>query len=76
VRKHSLDPTAPLFLSRFHGPGGSPKPITRSMAEKIIKRAFGVISDDTQGLSNHSPRKRWAMRLYEAVTIFSSCAMG
>lgn len=36
------------------------------MAKKIIKRAFRVISDDTQGLSSHSLCKSWAMRLYEA----------
>ena len=35
------------------------------MAEEIIKRAFRVISDDTQGLSGHSLRKSWTMRLYE-----------
>ena len=66
MRKHPLDPTQPLFRSRFHAADGGPKPITRSMAEKIIKRAFRVISDDTQGLSSHSLRKSWAMRLYEA----------
>lgn len=36
------------------------------MAEKIIKRAFREISDDTHGLSSHSLRKSWAMRLYKA----------
>ena len=49
-RKHPLFPTEPLFRSRFHAADGAPKPITRSMAEKIIKRAFRSISDDTQGL--------------------------
>ncbi len=66
ARKHALSPTEPLFRSRFHAADGGSKPITRSMAEKIIKRTFHVISDDTQGLSSHSLRKSWAMRLYEA----------
>jgi integrase len=51
--------------SRFHAPDSGPKPITRSVSKKIIKRAFHVISDDTQGLSSHSLRKSWTMRLYE-----------
>jgi integrase len=66
TRAHPLSPIEPLFRSRFHGANGGPKPITRSMAEKIIKRAFRVISDDTQGLSSHSLGKSWALRLYEA----------
>jgi integrase len=66
ARKHPLVPIEPLFRSRLHAFDGGPKPITRSMAQKIIKRAFRVISDDTQGLSSHSLRKSWAMRLYEA----------
>jgi integrase len=66
VRKHPLVLTEPLFRSRFHAADGGAKPISRSMAEKIIKRAFGAIRDDTQGLSSHSLRKSWAMRLYEA----------
>ena len=65
VRKRVLAPTEPLFRSRFPAADGAAKPIIRSMAEKIIKRAFHVISDDTQGLSSHSLRKSWAMRLYE-----------
>jgi integrase len=65
ARKRPLSPTEPLFRSRFHAADGGPKPITRSMAEKIIKCAFRVISGDTQGLSSHSLRKSWAMRLYE-----------
>ena len=36
------------------------------MAEKIIKGAFRVLSDNTQGLSSHSLSKIWAMRRYEA----------
>lgn len=32
------------------------------MAEKIINRAFRVLSDDTQGLTSHSLRKSWALR--------------
>ena len=48
ARKHLPSPTESLFRSRFHAADGGPKPITRSMAEKIIKRAFRVISDDTQ----------------------------
>jgi integrase len=66
TRKAPFTPDEPLFRSRFHAADGGPKPITRSMAEKIIKSAFRVISDDTQGLSSHSLRKSWAMRLYEA----------
>jgi integrase len=65
-RRHPLNITEPLFQSRFHAPGCGSKPIARSMAEKIIKHAFRAISDDTQGLSSHSLRKSWAMRLYEA----------
>lgn len=66
AREKPVAPTEPLFRSRFHAADGGPKPITRSMAEKIIKRAFRVISEDTLGLSSHSLRKSWAMRLYEA----------
>jgi integrase len=66
ARKDPLFPNEPLFRSRFHAHHGGPKPITRSMAEKIIKRAFRVISDETLELSSHSLRKSWAMRLYEA----------
>ena len=36
------------------------------MAEKIIKRALRSITSDNQGLSTHSLRKSWALRLYEA----------
>lgn len=47
ARKHPTPQSELLFRSRFHAADGGPKPITRSMAEKIIKRAFRVISDDT-----------------------------
>ena len=56
---------APLFLSPRRGPGGAQQPICRSMAEKIIKRALVAIGADPQGLSTHSLRKSWAVRLYE-----------
>jgi site-specific recombinase XerD len=55
-----------LFLSRQHAPGGAPKPLCRSSAEKIIKRVLlGVAPNDPNGLSTHSLRKSWASRLYE-----------
>ena len=44
----------PLFRSRFHAADGGPKPITRSMAEKISKRAFRMTSGDTLRASSHS----------------------
>ena len=36
------------------------------MAEKIIKRALIAVCDDPQGLSTHSLRKSWGLRLYRA----------
>jgi integrase len=62
----ALTAAEPLFLSRHHAPGGGGKPLCRSSAEKIIKRALlGVSPDDPAGLSTHSLRKSWATRLYE-----------
>src|SRR5688572_12557618 len=52
TRKHPLAPTEPLFRSRFHAADRGAKPITRSIAENIFKRAFRVLGDDTQGLSS------------------------
>jgi integrase len=53
-------------LSPRRGINGEPQSIGRSMAEKIVKRALRTISPDPQGLSTHSLRKSWAVRLYEA----------
>jgi integrase len=59
-------PTEPLFLSREHGSDGTLKALSRSSAEKIIKRALLTICpDDPHGLSMHALRKSWAARLYE-----------
>jgi integrase len=65
-RRHPLDSAAPLFVSPRHGAGGAPRPICRWMAQKIIKRALSAIAEDPQGLSSHSLRKSWGLRLYEA----------
>lgn len=61
-----LQPDAPLFLSPRRGADGQPHAIRRSMAQKIIKRALSKIVSDPQGLSSHSLRKSWGLRLYEA----------
>lgn len=65
-RREDLRPNAPLFLSPRHRLDGTPKPICLSMAEKIIKRALIAVCADPQGLSTHSLRKSWSVRLYEA----------
>jgi integrase len=66
ARHGELQPGAPLFLSPRSGLRGTQKPICRSMAEKIIRRALVALGTDPQGLSTHSLRKSWAVRLYEA----------
>ena len=65
-RHSSLNPEEPLFQSPRLDSDGTRKSIGRSMAEKIIKRALRSVSKDPQGLSTHSLRKSWALRLYEA----------
>jgi len=65
ARRAPLLSEAPLFLSRQHGANWAAKPLSRSSAEKIIKRQLGGICADPQGLSTHSLRKSWASRLYE-----------
>jgi integrase len=61
-----LERTAPLFLSREHGPNRTPKPLSRSGAEKMIKQILTAVSPgDRFGLSTHTLRKSWARRLYE-----------
>ena len=68
ARREELQPDAPLFLSREHGENGAAKPLYRSTAERIIKRALLQICPDPQGLSTHTLRKSWALRLfYESV---------
>lgn len=65
--KGPLRATDPLFLSREHDGAGQPKALSRSAAEKLIRRILrtAATSDDQQ-LSSHSLRKSWASRLYEA----------
>lgn len=65
-RHEDLRPNAPLFLSPRHRSDGGQKPICLSMAEKIIKQALVAVCADPQGLSTHSLRKSWSVRLYEA----------
>lgn len=65
-RLNQLPPDAPLFLSRERGPDGRPKGLSRSSAEKIIRRTLAALCPrDPSGLSTHSLRKSWAARLYE-----------
>jgi len=61
-----LQPEAPLFLSPRRGPAGAARPLCRSMAEKIIRKALHGLGSDPLGLSTHSLRKTFAVRLYEA----------
>ena len=61
-----LQPNDPLFLSPRRDADGRPHAIRRSMAQKIIKKALSKIAADPQGLSSHSLRKSWGLRLYEA----------
>jgi hypothetical protein len=66
ARKEELNPALPLFLSREHGEGGAAKALSRSGAEKLIRRVLRSIAEcDGQRLSSHSLRKSWARRLYE-----------
>ncbi len=65
-RHEDLLPNTPLFLSPRRRPDGARKPICLSMAEKIIKDALVAVCGDPQGLSTHSLRKSWSVRLYEA----------
>lgn len=65
-RPENLHPNAPLFLSPRPRLDGTQKPICLSMAEKIIKRVLVAVCADPQGLSTHSLRKSWSVRLYEA----------
>lgn len=65
-RRGELRADEPLFLSPRKGPEGAATPICRSMAEKIIRKALLGLGSDPQGLSSHSLRKSWAVRLYEA----------
>jgi len=65
-RYDDLRLNAPRFLSPRRRPDGAQKPICLSMAEKIIKQALVAVCGDPQGLSTHSLRKSWSVRLYEA----------
>jgi integrase len=66
ARRTDLSSNAALFPSSHRDSNGNTIAIGRSSAEKIIKRALRRISPDPQGLSTHSLRKSWAVRLYEA----------
>jgi integrase/recombinase XerC len=66
ARSTEISSNAPLFPSSHRDLNGNIISIGRSSAEKIIKRALRRISPDPQGLSTHSLRKSWAVRLYEA----------
>lgn len=61
-----LKPNDPLFFSPRGGADGQPHAIRRSMAQKIIKKALSRIASEPQGVSSHSLRKSWGLRLYEA----------
>lgn len=65
ARREHLVPSAPLFLSVRRDARGNPKAIFRTVAERIIKRALVHVCGDPHGLSTHSTRKTWAMRLYQ-----------
>ncbi len=65
ARDEALTPDAPLFVSRNHAADGSAKSLGRSAAEGIIKESLVAIGEDVVGLSTHSLRKTWAVRLYE-----------
>ncbi|MDO8540747.1 MAG: tyrosine-type recombinase/integrase [Opitutaceae bacterium] len=64
TRKENLQPSEPLFLSRESGAGGAAKALHRSTAERIIKRALLNICMEPHGLSTHTLRKSWAVRLF------------
>lgn len=65
ARNEELNPSSPLFLSREHGEGGVAKALSRSGAEKLIRRVLrSIAEDDGQRLSSHSLRKTWARRLF------------
>jgi integrase len=66
AQRSELSSNTPLFPSSHRYLNGNTVAIGRSSAEKIIKRALRKISPDPQGLSTHSLRKSWAVRLYEA----------
>ena len=67
AQRSELASNAPLFPSSHRDLNGNTIAISRSSAEKIIKRALRRISPDPQGLSTHSLRKSWAV--YAAVGI-------
>ncbi len=63
----ALAPDQPLFVSRNHASGGALKALSRSGAEKLIKRHLGAVcGGDPTGVSTHSLRKRFATAVYEA----------
>lgn len=66
AKHEELRPEAPLFVSRHHASNGDQKPLSRSSAEKIIKRILLEICNDKTGLSTHSLRKTFAMRVYRS----------
>ncbi len=70
-RREELRSDAPLFLSPRKGPDGAPQGICRSMAEKIIRKELQGLGTDPQGLSTHSLRKTFAVRLYVGATMTS-----
>jgi integrase len=66
AKKEELAPGAPLFKSREHAGEGNPKALSRSGAEKLMRRILrSVAQGDAQALSTHSLRKTWARRLWE-----------
>lgn len=67
AKQDTLTPDAPLFLSREHHSDGTPKSLSRSGAEKLIRTILRRVGQgDLETLSTHSLRKTWARKLYEA----------
>lgn len=64
-KQHGLTPELPLFVSRMRGPDGSPKPMTRFLADKLLKRTCALAGIDDDGrLGTHSLRKTFARNVY------------
>lgn len=65
--RFELKPDMPLFPSRESGEGGDFKPLSRDMAQHIIKGAFAKAGIEDDGrLGTHSLRKTWARNVYKS----------
>lgn len=66
AKREDLKSEAPLFLSREHNTDGTPKALSRSGAEKLIRTMLRQVGQgDLETLSTHSLRKTWARKLYD-----------